>query len=69
MSESTCLIDFCGYSEPGHYPISYWADWNPATKLVTFGGEWYEVAPVLSEIEPDDAEIEALADFAWWLIG
>lgn len=68
MSGSICLVDFCGYTSPAHFPITYWADWNPETRLITFGGEWCEVAPVLSESEPGEAEIEALTDFAWWCV-
>lgn len=67
-TETICLIDFCGYSEPGHFPTSYWADWNPATKLITFGGEWQEISPVMSETEPTDSEIDLLQEFAWWRV-
>lgn len=68
MSESIRLVDFCGYTSPGHFPITYWADWNPSTKLVTFGGEWVEVSPIISETEPTETEIEELSDFAWWTL-
>ena len=69
MSTATiCIIDFCGYFEPGHMPTTFWADWHPETKLITFGGDWWEIAPVLSETEPSDDEIEALEQAAWWMV-
>lgn len=68
MNESIYLVDFCGYATYGHLPISFWADWNPLTKLITLGGEWCEIAPITSEVEPTDSEIKALEEFAWWRI-
>lgn len=66
--DSICLIDFCGYTSPSHFPISFWCDWNPQTGLITFGGEWQEIDPVYSATEPSEAEIEALEEFCWWRV-
>lgn len=67
-NNSICLVDFCGYSKPGHFPITYWVDYHPDIKLITFGGEWQEIAPVYSEAEPTEDEIEVISDFAWWRV-
>jgi hypothetical protein len=40
-----CIEDFCGYSEPGHFPVQYWADWYPQTGFCYFGGDWSDVYP------------------------
>jgi len=62
-----CIIDFNGYTSPGHLPIAYWADYDPVTGLVFFGGEFSEVSPVQCDVEPNDVEIEALQAYAEWI--
>lgn len=62
MDNSICLVDFCGYWKPGHFPTSFWADWYPDTKLIIFGGDWHDINPVYSETEPTDEEIERLEE-------
>jgi hypothetical protein len=41
-----CVFDFCGYTEPAHLLVQKWADWDPETNLINFGGEWWDVAPM-----------------------
>jgi hypothetical protein len=52
MSTSICVEDFNGYSEPGHFPISYWADWDPDKQMLYFGGDWAHVLPMPSATLP-----------------
>lgn len=70
MSESICIVDFCGYTSPSHFPISFWADWQPDTKLITFGGDWYGLPPVYYADTPMDDDIdvldEQLTEYAAW---
>jgi hypothetical protein len=50
-----CVFDFCGYSVPGHFPVSMWADWDG--KKVVFGGEWEEVPPWITGKEPTQEQV------------
>ena len=57
-----CIVDFCGTYSPSNLPGQYWADWNPLTKLVTFGGDWKGIPQMFSEAEPTENEVYAYAD-------
>lgn len=50
-----CVFDFCGYLEPGHFPISMWADWDG--EEVTFGGEWVNIPPLKTRKKPTEQQI------------
>jgi len=63
MSDSVCIIDFNGYTSPGHFPVACRADWNPITGVVAFGGDWGYLPPMYSETEPEDV---LLFDYAEW---
>lgn len=63
-----CLVDMNGYTSPGHLPIAYWIDYDPQTSLAHFGGYYCDTNPVFVGHEPTDAEIDALQDFAEWMI-
>lgn len=57
MSESTCIIDFCGNDRcPGH-----WCDYFPDRKVTTFGGAWgvVGVPDMPSDNEPSEDTCEA----------
>ena len=57
-----CVVDFCGTYHPSGLPGQYWADWDPATKLVAFGGDWKGIPAMFSETEPSEAAVYAYAD-------
>jgi hypothetical protein len=65
---SVCIVDFNGYCAPSHLPVAYWADYDPNSKLVAFGGVWSSLQPLYSEFEPTDEEIEVLYVYAAWII-
>lgn len=54
---SICVFDFCGYSEPGHFPISMWADWDG--EKTVFGGDWQDIPDMLGTKEPSEEEVLA----------
>jgi hypothetical protein len=56
----TCVADFCGYSEPGHFPTSYWAHWDGSQ--VVFGGDWWEVPNMPSPVEPTEDAVYQWAE-------
>ena len=56
---SVCIVDFCGSC--AGLPCSFWADWWTDAKVVTFGGDWYEVPDMPSAEEPTQ---EAVSEWA-----
>lgn len=64
MSE-VCVFDFCGYTKQGHFPVSFWADYNTETKQTVFGGDWSDVPPMMTDDEPTEEAVAAwAAEFA-----
>jgi hypothetical protein len=59
--ESTCVTDFCGYSSPGHYPVSFWADYFPSLGFTRFGGDWWNAPDMESSSEPTEEEVTVWA--------
>lgn len=51
-----CVYDFEGYTEIGHFPVSVWADWDPESGLLYFGGGW-NISPIYTNHEPTEAEV------------
>ena len=58
-----CIVDFCGYYEPGHFPLQFWAFWFPAEAIVKFGGDWGvdDLADMPASCEPAEDEVYAWA--------
>lgn len=52
-----CIVDFCGYSYPGHWPTSFWADWDGSE--VIFGGDWDHIPNMPTDTEPTEQEVDA----------
>lgn len=57
MDNSVCLVDFNGYTFPGHFPVAYWADYYPDQKAVIFGGDWQTVPDMPSETCPSEEDV------------
>jgi hypothetical protein len=55
--ESICIEDFCGYSNPGHFPTTFSADWFPAESLTHFTGEWCDCPPMPSATQPTEEDV------------
>ena len=53
--KEVCVFDFCGYEEPGHCPVSMWADWDG--EKTVFGGDWREVPDMQGEKEPTEEDV------------
>jgi hypothetical protein len=58
---SVCIEDFCGYTNPGHFPISFAADYFPRLGFTRFTGAWWNVPDMESDHEPTEDEISAWA--------
>jgi hypothetical protein len=56
-----CIVDFEGYTKPGHFHTSMWADWYPHHKFVRFGGDWNDVPDMPATSEPTEEAVEAWA--------
>jgi hypothetical protein len=63
---SVCIEDFCGYTSPGHLPITFSADWFPEEQLTHFSGEWADVPPMPSPTQPDEQAVWAWAKAHGW---
>ena len=62
MSGGTiCVEDFCGTDDMNN-PVQYWADWRPATGMVTFGGLWGSVEPVYFPTQPTAEQVHEYVD-------
>lgn len=57
LSTMICVEDFNGFLEPGHFPISYWADYDKTKNVVHFGGDWNDVPDMKSKTLPSHEEI------------
>lgn len=55
-TDSVCIEDFCGRDERG-VPTSFWADYFPTIKTVTFGGDWCDVPDMNSDTEPTEKQV------------
>lgn len=56
---SVCVEDFCGYSQPGHFPTQFWADYFPQLGFTRFGGDHWNVPDMPCTCEPSEEEIKA----------
>ena len=54
---NACIIDFCGSTNPGHFTVSFWADWDG--ERVVFGGDWSDVPSMQTATEPTREEVVA----------
>lgn len=54
-----CIEDFCGYTSPGHFPISFSADYYPRLGITRFLGAWWNVPDMPSTSEPTEEEVTA----------
>ena len=54
-----CIIDFEGYTIPGHFHTSFWADYDG--EKVIFGGDWRDIPPLVIDHEPTEEEVEKYA--------
>jgi hypothetical protein len=63
MSDSICIIDFCGRSKPDNFPTSFSSDYFPMDGLTYFTGDWGVdyIPPMPSATEPSEAEAMAWA--------
>ena len=52
-----CIVDFNGYTLLGHFPVSFWADWDG--HKVIFGGDWEGIPNMLIQIEPSEEMVYA----------
>lgn len=60
MSDENCIIDFAGsFWAMGMPTASYWADWIPERKVVSFGGFWANVPDMPAETKPSEEEVYA----------
>ncbi len=50
-----CLEDFCG--QWGHFPATWWADYDLQRQTVFFGGEWADVPNWHIATQPTLAEL------------
>jgi hypothetical protein len=57
LEKDVCIVDFNGYSQPGHFPVSFWADWDGSK--VVFGGDWQEIPDMPTDKEPTEDEVHA----------
>jgi hypothetical protein len=51
------VVDFSGYTSPGHFPTSFWAEWNRDEKQVHFGGDWHDVPLMKAKRRPTQAQV------------
>ena len=58
---SVCIEDFCGYTNPGHFPISFAADYFPRLGFTRFTGAWWNVPDMESGQEPTELDINKWA--------
>ncbi len=58
-AETICVEDFCGYSSPGHFPVSFWADYYPTLGFTRFGGESWNIPDMPCTSEPTEEAIDA----------
>lgn len=58
-----CIEDFSGYIEPGHFFTQYWADYNPVTGLLSFGGDWSDVPDLLVSSKPTALDCKMLVEY------
>jgi hypothetical protein len=58
---SVCIEDFCGYSSPGHFPVSLSADWFPDEAVTHFTGDWSDTPPMASPTQPTEEDVWAWA--------
>ena len=56
---SVCVEDFCGYSHPGHFPTSFWADYYPTLGFTRFGGDYWNIPDLYTVTEPTEETINA----------
>lgn len=58
-NESVCIVDFCGYQSPGHFPRSFSCDWFPEEQLAYFTGDWGvdELPAMTSKQEPTEKQV------------
>jgi hypothetical protein len=52
---SVCVLDFNGYTSPGHFPVAMWADWDGSR--VVFGGDWREIPDWVIDREPTEDKV------------
>jgi hypothetical protein len=57
VSTSICIVDWNGRYKPSGFPGTFWADYWPNEKVVTFGGDWSDVPDMPSAVEPTEQEI------------
>jgi len=57
MKDSICVFDFDGYTVPGHFHVSTWADYFPINGIVVFGGEWNDIPDWIIDHEPTEEEV------------
>lgn len=59
-NNSICIEDMCG---GGRFPTSYWADYYPDLLTTYFGGDWYFVPPLHTDIEPSEDIFRRWVDY------
>jgi hypothetical protein len=55
-TDSICVLDFCGRCGP-YYPVQFWGDYYPALKITVFGGDYYRIPDMPSDICPSDDQL------------
>jgi len=66
IDSAICIEDFCGYTSPGHFPITFSADWIPSRRKTYFTGDWESVPPMPSDEEPTEEQVWAWAKKHGW---
>jgi hypothetical protein len=64
-NKDVCAYDFNGYTDPGHFPSAYWADWCPFRESVEFGGDWSEIPAMPAKTYPTEDEVTRWAKDHW----
>jgi hypothetical protein len=54
---SVCVIDFCGFTYPGHFPVDYAAWYHPDDKEVWFYGDLESVPNMPSDTCPSEHDV------------
>lgn len=63
MNDSICIEDFCGYTEPGHFPSQYWADYVPSTGILSFGGDWSFMPDLVLFVIPTALDCKMMVEY------
>ena len=58
-----CVEDFSGHIEPGHFFTQYWADYDPLTHILSFGGDWNFMPDLFVSVKPTALDCKMLVEY------